>query len=89
MLLGLDRCMFALGSSAMPDRKPEPSESRAAAPFLWIETAQGNVELWARGHLLDDDLGGPLAAPEGGNKVATQGADTDGNTPQPLALEAA
>jgi hypothetical protein len=33
----------------MPDRKPEPWESGAAAPFLWIETAQGNVEVWALG----------------------------------------
>ena len=49
MLLDLDRCTFALGSGAMPDRKPEPWESGAAAPFLWIETAQGNVGLWALG----------------------------------------
>jgi len=34
---------------AMPDREPEPWESGAAAPFLWIETAQGNVEVWALG----------------------------------------
>jgi hypothetical protein len=33
----------------MPDRKPEPWESGAAPPFLWIETAQGNVEVWALG----------------------------------------
>src|SRR5262249_24971994 len=33
----------------MPDRKPEPWKSGAAAPFLWIETARGNVELWALG----------------------------------------
>ena len=33
----------------MPDRKPEPWESGAAAPFLWIETAQGNVEVLALG----------------------------------------
>ena len=31
----------------MPDREPEPWESGAAAPFLWIETALGNVEVWA------------------------------------------
>src|SRR6516164_5819263 len=31
----------------MPDRKPEPWESGAAAPFLWIETARGNVEMRA------------------------------------------
>ena len=33
----------------MPNRKPEPWESGAAAPFLWIETPQGNVEMWALG----------------------------------------
>ena len=33
----------------MAERKPEPWESGAAAPFLRIETAQGNVELWALG----------------------------------------
>jgi hypothetical protein len=33
----------------MPDREPEPWESGAAAPFLWIETPQGNVEVWALG----------------------------------------
>jgi hypothetical protein len=33
----------------MPDRKPEPWESGAAAPFLWIETPQRNVEVWALG----------------------------------------
>jgi hypothetical protein len=33
----------------MPDREPEPWESGAAAPFPWIETAQGNVEVWALG----------------------------------------
>jgi len=33
----------------MPDRKPEPWESGAAAPFLLIETARGNVEIWALG----------------------------------------
>jgi hypothetical protein len=33
----------------MPDREPEPWESGAAAPFLWIETAQGNVEMWGLG----------------------------------------
>ena len=33
----------------MTDRKPEPWESGAAAPFLWIETARGNVEMWALG----------------------------------------
>jgi hypothetical protein len=33
----------------MPNRTPEPWESGAAAPFLWIETALGNVEAWALG----------------------------------------
>jgi hypothetical protein len=33
----------------MPNRKPEPWESGAAAPFLWIETSPGNVEVWALG----------------------------------------
>jgi hypothetical protein len=33
----------------MPDREPEPWESGAAAPFLWIETPQGNVEVWTLG----------------------------------------
>ena len=33
----------------MPDRKPEPWESGAAAPFLWVEPARGNVEMWALG----------------------------------------
>jgi len=31
----------------MPDRKPEPWESGAAGPFLWIEGSQ--VEVWALG----------------------------------------
>jgi hypothetical protein len=31
------------------EHQPEPWESGAAAPFLWIETAQGNVEVWALG----------------------------------------
>ena len=33
----------------MPDRELEPWESGPAAPFLWIETPQGNVEMWALG----------------------------------------
>jgi hypothetical protein len=33
----------------MPDREPEPWESGAGAPFLWIETPGGNVEVWALG----------------------------------------
>jgi hypothetical protein len=31
----------------MPDREPEPWESGAAGPFLWIEGAP--VEVWALG----------------------------------------
>jgi len=31
----------------MPDRKPEPWESGAAGPFLWIEGS--SVEVWALG----------------------------------------
>jgi hypothetical protein len=31
------------------EHQPEPWESGAAAPFLWIETARGNVEVWALG----------------------------------------
>jgi hypothetical protein len=26
-----------------------PNRGRAAAPFLWIKTARGNVEVWALG----------------------------------------
>jgi hypothetical protein len=33
----------------MPDREPEPWESGAAAPSLWIETPRGDVEVWALG----------------------------------------
>jgi hypothetical protein len=33
----------------MPDPEPEPWESGAASPFLWIETPRGNVEVWALG----------------------------------------
>jgi hypothetical protein len=33
----------------MPDRKPEPWESGAAAPFLTIEKPHGAVEVWALG----------------------------------------
>ena len=33
----------------MPNRRPEPWESGAPAPFLWIETPPGNVEVWALG----------------------------------------
>jgi hypothetical protein len=28
---------------------PEPWESGAASPFLWIQTPRGNVEVWALG----------------------------------------
>ena len=31
----------------MPDRKPEPLESGAGGPFLWIEGSP--VEVWALG----------------------------------------
>jgi hypothetical protein len=34
---------------AMPDRKPEPRESGAVAPFLSIDTEHGTVEVWALG----------------------------------------
>jgi hypothetical protein len=37
------------GDHPMSDREPEPRESGALAPFLWIETAQGDVEMWALG----------------------------------------
>jgi hypothetical protein len=33
----------------MRDRKPEPCESGAAAPFLTIEKPRGVVEVWALG----------------------------------------
>jgi hypothetical protein len=33
----------------MADRRPEPWESGASGPFLWIETPRGNVEVWALG----------------------------------------
>ena len=33
----------------MPDREREPWETGAAAPFLWIGTPQGNVEVWSLG----------------------------------------
>jgi hypothetical protein len=33
----------------MPDRKPEPWESGAAAPFLSIDTARGTVEVYRAG----------------------------------------
>jgi len=33
----------------MRDREPEPWESGAPGPFLWIATAQGNMEMWALG----------------------------------------
>jgi hypothetical protein len=33
----------------MPDRKPEPWESGAMAPFLSIDKPRGVVEVWACG----------------------------------------
>jgi hypothetical protein len=33
----------------MPAREPEPWESGEAAPFLWIETPGGIVEMWSLG----------------------------------------
>jgi hypothetical protein len=33
----------------MPDRKPEPWERGAVAPFLTNETPRGVVEMWALG----------------------------------------
>jgi len=33
----------------MRDREPEPWESGAPGPFLWIATARGNMEMWALG----------------------------------------
>ena len=33
----------------MSEREPEPWESGAASPFLWIETGRGHVEVWALG----------------------------------------
>jgi hypothetical protein len=33
----------------MPDRKPEPWQSGAAAPFMSIEKPRGVVEVWALG----------------------------------------
>jgi hypothetical protein len=33
----------------MPDRKPEPWESGAVAPFLSIDTEHGTVGVWALG----------------------------------------
>jgi hypothetical protein len=80
----------------MPGREPEPWESGAAAPFLWIETARGNVDVWALGEdrlrvrsVERDAMPAPPMTPEGVSKVSAQGADTDRTTPQPVALEAA
>jgi hypothetical protein len=36
-------------SAPCPIVSPNPGESGAAAPFLRIETAQGNVDVWALG----------------------------------------
>jgi hypothetical protein len=33
----------------MTDRQPEPWESSASGPFVTIEGAHGNVEIWALG----------------------------------------
>jgi hypothetical protein len=33
----------------MPEREPEPWESGAPGPFLWIEKPRGVVEVWALG----------------------------------------
>jgi hypothetical protein len=51
--------------------------------------APGHEQMSVYVHLPDGDLGGPLAAPKAGNKVATQATETDRNTPQPVALQAA
>jgi hypothetical protein len=40
-------------------------------------------------HLLNDDLGGPLGAPEGVSEVSAQGTVTARNEPQPALAEAA
>jgi hypothetical protein len=37
------------GDRPICDPDPEPQENGAAAPFLWIDTALGNVEVWALG----------------------------------------
>ena len=37
------------GGMDMSDRKPEPWESGAVAPFLTIEIPRGDVEVWALG----------------------------------------
>jgi hypothetical protein len=50
----------------MPDREPEPWESGAASPFLWIETPQGTVEMWALG---EDRF--RITAPNGHEQLVT------------------
>ena len=50
----------------MPDREPEPCESGAASPFLWIETPRGNVEVWALG---EDRF--RITAPGGQEQIVT------------------
>jgi hypothetical protein len=37
------------GDRPICDPDPEPWKGGAAAPFLWIERAQANVEVWALG----------------------------------------
>ena len=63
----------------MPDREPEPWESGAASPFLWIDTAQGNVEMWALG---EDRF--RITAPRGHEQLVT-GYDAAEQTADPLA----
>ena len=63
----------------MPDRKPEPWESGAASPFLWIDTGQGNVEMWALG---EDRF--RITAPRGHEQLVT-GYDEAEQTADPLA----
>jgi hypothetical protein len=50
----------------MADRKPEPWESGAASPFMWIETPRGNLEVWALG---EDRF--KIAAPGGHEQIVT------------------
>ena len=46
------RCASTAGDTLLvpcPIASANPWASGAAAPFLWIETAPGNVEVWALG----------------------------------------
>jgi hypothetical protein len=63
-----------LACSRHADRKAEPCESEAASPFLWIEAAQGNVEVWALG---EDQF--RITAPRGREQIVT-GYDEAGRT---------